>query len=129
MIRGVDLLTGGKGIANFPGAIELLSGLRSTAGVVVQAAQYAIRNVFLFFFLLFLLRVLLRSEWPAALAYASVFGLLSALGNEHPWIGGLMGLPHLGGGALALLRWGLLAFSGVAFLVPLLHNAPPHNDH
>jgi hypothetical protein len=128
MIRGVDLLTGGEGIANFPGAIELLSGLRSTAGVVVQAAQYAIRNVFLFFFLLFLLRVLLRSEWPAALAYASVFGLLSALGNEHPWIGGLMGFLYFGSGAFALLRWGLLSFAVGTFVSSLLMNAPATMD-
>jgi len=128
MIRGVDLLTGGEGIVNFPGAIELLSGLRSTAGVVVEAAQYAIRNVFLFFFLLFLLRVLLRSEWPAALAYASVFGLLSVLGNEHPWIGGLMGFLYFGSGAFALLRWGLLSFAVGTFVSSLLMNAPATMD-
>ena len=128
MIRGVDLLTGGEGIANFPGAIELLSGLRSTAGVVVQAAQYAIRNVLLFFFLLFLLRVLLRSQWPAALAYAAIFGLLSALGNEHPWIGGLMGFLYFGSGAFAMLRWGLLSFAVGTFVSALLMNAPATVD-
>jgi hypothetical protein len=116
------------GIANFPGAIELLSGLRSTAGVVVQAAQYAIRNVLLSFFLLFLLRLLLRSQWPAALAYTTAFGLLSALGNEHPWIGGLMGLLYFGSGAFAILRWGLLSFAVGTFVSALLMNAPVTMD-
>jgi protein kinase-like protein len=128
MIRGVDLLTGGEGIADFPGAIELLSGLRSTAGVVVQAAVYAIRNVLLFFFLLFLLRLLLRSQWPAALAYATVFGLLSALGNDHPWIGGLVGFLYFGSGAFAVLRWGLLSFAVGTFVSTLLVNAPATLD-
>ncbi len=95
---------------------------------MVQAAQYAIRNVLLFFFLLFLLRVLLRSEWPAALAYASVFGLLSALGNDHPWIGGLTGFLYFGSGAFAMLRWGLLSFAVGTFVSSLLMNAPATID-
>ena len=128
MIRGVDLLTGGERIVNFPGAIELLSGLRSTAGVVVQAAVYAIRNVLLFFFLLFLLRLLLRSQWPAALTYATVFGLLSAVGNDHPWIGGLVGFLYFGSGAFAVLRWGLLSFAVGTFVSTLLVNAPATLD-
>jgi len=128
MVRGVDLVTGGKGIVDFPGAIELLSGLRSTSGVVVQAAQYAIRNVLLFFFLLFLLRLLLRSQWPAALAYAAAFGLLSALGDDHPWIGGLMGFLYFGSGAFAMLRWGLLTFAVGTFVSTLLMSTPATLD-
>jgi serine/threonine-protein kinase len=128
MVRGVDLATGGNGIVDFPGAIQLLSGFRGTAAVVVQAAQYAIRNVLVFFFLLFLLRLLLRRQWPAALAYAAAFGLLSALGDDHPWIGGLMGFLYFGSGAFAMLRWGLLTFAVGTFVSTLLMSAPATLD-
>lgn len=115
-------------LVNFPGRTELLVGLRSTAGVVLQAAEYAIRNVLLFFFLLFLLRVLLRRQWPAALAYALIWGLLSAVGDEHPWAGGLLGFLYFGSGAVTVLRWGLTSFAVATFVSTLLMNVPATLD-
>ena len=67
LIRGVDLATSVRAFVDFPGEMALLAGLRSTLGVVLQVVPYAMRNVLLYFFLLFLLRVLLRSQWLAAI--------------------------------------------------------------
>ena len=101
MIRATDLVSGSRAISDFPGAIELLSGLRSTAGVVLEAAPYAIRNVLLFFFLLFVLRVLLRNQWSAALAFAGIFSVLGALGNEtRPWLDAMLSFLYFGTGAV-----------------------------
>ena len=124
IIRAVDRVTGGEGIAHFPGTTELLLGLRSTAGVVLEEAPYAIRNALLYVFLLFLLRVVLRRHWLAAAAFTGVFGLLSAMGNDHPWIGGLMGVVYFGSGALVVLRCGLLAFAVGVFVSALLMDVP-----
>jgi serine/threonine-protein kinase len=128
IIRAVDRVTGGEGIAHFPGTTELLLGLRSTAGVVLEEAPYAMRNALLYFFLLFLLRVVLRRQWFAAAAFAGVFGLLSAMGNDHPWIGGLMGIVYFGSGAIVVLRCGLLAFAVGVFVSALLMDVPATLD-
>jgi len=129
MIRGVDLVVGHRAIADFPGAVEVLSGLRSTAGVVLEAAPYAIRNVLLYFFLLFVLRVILRRDWAAWIAFATIFGLLSALSNEtHPWIGALNSVLYFGSGAFVVVRWGLLSYAVAHFFSTLLIVLPATTD-
>jgi serine/threonine-protein kinase len=126
--RGVDRLTGQQGLVNFPGDTELLVGMRSTAGLVLEAAPYAIRNALLYFFLLFLLRVFLRREALAALAYVGLFAGLSMMGNDHPWRGALMSIIFFGSGALVVLRSGLLAFVVGAFVSALLMQVPATTD-
>ncbi len=129
MIRGVDLLSGSRAMSDFPGAIELLSGLRGTAGLVLEEIPYAIRNVLLYFFLLFVLRVLLRSQWAAALAFAGIFALLDVLGNEgRPWAEALVGFLYFGSGAVVVLRWGLLSYAVGHFITSLLMNVPATTD-
>jgi len=120
MIRSVDLLTAsaGEGFVNFTGDMDLLAGLRSTAGAVLRGVPYAIRNVLFYFFLLFLLRVFLRREWAAALAFATGFGLLSALSNDDDrWLSAALTFLYFGSGAFVVLRWGLLAFAVAAALL------------
>ena len=125
MFRALDLFSGGRTLSQFPGAIELLSGLRSTLGVVLQDPPYAIRNVLLYFFLLFVLRVLLRSQWAAAIVFVGFFTALNAFGSERsPWLGATVGLLYFGSGAFAVLRWGLLSFAIGHFVNGLLLNAP-----
>jgi hypothetical protein len=125
MIRAVDQLGGSQAISDFPGAVEVLSGFRSTLGVLVEEAPSAVRNVLLFFFLLFALRVVLRNQWAAALAFTGIFTVLNALGNEQrPWIGALMGFLYFGSGAVVVLRSGLLAYAVGHFVSALIMNAP-----
>jgi len=126
MFRGVDLLTA-RDFANFPGATELLSGVRSTVGLVVEEVPYAIRNVLFYFFLLFLFRVLLRSAWAAVVAFGGMFALLSAPGDAR-WIGALMAFVYFGLGAFVVLRWGLLSYAVGVFVSELLINLPATLD-
>jgi hypothetical protein len=128
MIRSVDRMTENEGLVSFPGSTELLMGARSTAGVVLEAAPYAIRNVLLYFFLLFLLRVLLRSQGRAALAFAGAFAALGAIGNEHGWVAAGMSFIYFGSGAFVVLRWGLLPFAVGAFVSTLLLEVPATLD-
>ena len=109
------------GPINFPGEVDLLLGLRSTIGVVLQEALYAIRNVLLYFFILFVLRMMLRSQWAAIIAFTAFFTLLNALGNERVWLGGVIGLLYFGTAAFVIVRFGgLLAFVVGAFVSSLL---------
>jgi serine/threonine protein kinase len=109
------------GPINFPGEVELLLGLRSTIGVVLQEGLYAIRNVLLYFFILFVLRMLLRRQWAAMIAFTAFFTLLNALGNERVWLGGMIGLLYFGTAAFVIVRFGgLLAFVVGSFVSSLL---------
>jgi serine/threonine-protein kinase len=128
IVRAVDRWTDHAGIVSFPGDTELLMGLRSAAGLILQEAPYSIRNALLYFFLLFLLRVALRGERVAALAFAGGFALLSALGSDHPWRSGFLSLLYFGSGAVVLLRWGLVAFVVAAFVNALLLDVPASRD-
>ena len=121
MIRVLDLTTGSRAIADFPGETALLSGFRSTLGLVLSEAPYAIRNVLFFFFLLFVLRVLLRREWAAVLANGLLFALLDLLGNQNrPAIAALLTFIYFGSGAIVVVRWGLLAYAVGHFVTSLL---------
>jgi hypothetical protein len=129
MIRTVDQLTGGRGISDFPGSVEVLSGLRGTLGIVLEEAPYAIRNALLYFFVLFVLRVLLRNQWAAALAFGALFALLGALGNDQqPWVAALVGFLYFATGAIVVLRAGLLAYAVGHFVTALLLNVPATGD-
>jgi hypothetical protein len=98
-----------------------LLGLRSTVGVVLQEALYAIRNVLMYFFILFVLRMMLRSQWAAMIAFTGFFTVLNALGNDQIWLGGLVGLIYFGTAAFVIVRFGgLLAFVVGAFVSSLL---------
>jgi hypothetical protein len=123
LFRSIAAITG-EGPVNFPGEIELLLGLRSTIGVMLQEALYAIRNVLMYFFILFILRMLLRSQWAAVIAFTALFTLFNALGNDRAWLGGLLGVLYFGTVAFVIVRFGgLLAFVVGAFVSSLLFDA------
>jgi Protein kinase domain len=129
MFRGVDLWTGGKDLVSYPGSTDLLSGMRSTVGLVVQGVPYALRNVLFFFFLLFMLRVLLRSQWAAAVAFAALFGGLGLLDDNGPsWVSALLALVYSGTGAAVVLRSGLVSYTVGVFISQLLLKLPATLD-
>ena len=111
----------GGGPVAFPGEVALLLGLRSTLGVVLEEAVYAIRNPLFYFFILFALRMMLRSQWAAMIAFTAFFTVLNALGNDQVWRGAVVGLLYFGTGAFVIVRFGgLLAFVVGAFVSSLL---------
>jgi hypothetical protein len=124
ILRSIIFWSVDEGFANYPGAVELLLGLRSTVGVVLEEAPYAIRNVLLYFFVLFVLRVLFRNQWAGAIAFTAFWTILNALGNDRVWLGALAGLLYFGTAAFVVLRWGLLSFAVGGFVSSLLFDVP-----
>jgi hypothetical protein len=111
----------GGGPVAFPGEVALLLGLRGTLGVVLEEAVYAIRNPLFYFFILFALRMMLRSQWAAMIAFTAFFTVLNALGSDQVWRGAVVGLLYFGTGAFVIVRFGgLLAFVVGAFVSSLL---------
>ena len=129
LVRGLDGWSGEHELFGYPGATDLLMGLRSTVALVLQGVPYAVRNAFFYFFLLFLLRVVLRRQWIAALAFVALFALLGALGNDRsPWVNAAVSLLYFGSGAVAVLRWGLLSYAVGIFTSELLLKLPATLD-
>jgi hypothetical protein len=107
---------------------ELLLGVRVITGSIVQQLVYAVRGALLFFFLIFLLRVVLRNEWAAALAFVALWTVLDVLDSETPLIEGATTALYSGMLAFAVLRWGLTTLTVGVFVANLLLNAPAPTD-
>ena len=129
LVRLVDSWSGENELMGYPGDTELLTGMRSTVGVILQGVPYAMRNVLFYFFLLFSLRVVFRRQWAAAAAFAGLFALISALGNDgNPWVNAAVAALYFGSGAVVVLRWGLLAYAVGMFISELLLKMPATLD-
>jgi len=98
---------GNNGQPLFP-PLDPLSGVRIEAAVLLGYVPAAFFTALLFFFLLFLLRVLVRKEWIAAAVF--VVGIAAALtfGTTTPAVDYPVALLSFAIFAFALLRFGLL---------------------
>jgi hypothetical protein len=98
------------------GSLGGLMGIRSTLAQLMLGMPHAITQSLIFFFLLFLLRVLLRNPWLGAAACVLLFSLLNVLSDEKPLLAGTASFVLYGLGALVVLRFGILAL-GVGWFI------------
>ena len=89
--------------------LNAMLGVRAELAGVIAAVRDAIFTAVLFFFILFLLRLVLRKDWIAGAAFAVILAFATNFASATPWVD----LPLAGlvfaVFALALLRFGLLA--------------------
>ena len=107
------------------GPVEGLLGIRVTAALCLGSLLHGIREALLFFFLLFVLRVLLRNQWAAVVGVAALFATLAFLGTNHPVLTGLENLIANGVIAYIVLRFGLLSLAASVFAGNLISNLHP----
>jgi hypothetical protein len=88
-----------------------LAGGRSSFALVLLGIPHAVRDTLFFFFLIFLLRVLLRNQWLAAAGFAAIFAALNLVSGPHPKLDAGVSFVVLFGFAFLVLRWGLLALA------------------
>ncbi len=125
LIRGIALAKGGGEYADFPGAVELLGGLRSTLGSTLEIVPYALRNTLLYFFLLFVTKTIVRRDWLIVLAFSGVLALLTDIGGSPTWwLDMLMAFVLFSTGAAVVIRWGLLSYAVGTLVSQLLLNVP-----
>jgi Protein kinase domain len=110
------------------GDTDVLLGVRAGAARLIMQVLYAVRSALLFFYLLFLLRVLLRNQWAAAAAFALIFAAIDALDSASPWFEGATTLLYFSMLAVAVLRWGLTTLAVALFVANLLLNFPATVD-
>ena len=76
----------------------------------------AILTAFAIFLVLFMLRLVLRKEWLAALAFVLIFGSAGALGSKQPVVDLAFAYLILGLLVYGLLRFGLVTMAIAAFI-------------
>jgi len=103
---------------------DYLMGGRHALGAWLLHIPAAIQGTLLFFFLLFVLRVLLRKEWLAAIVFVALWVALKTLGSDYPWIEGPAWTLLYGVAAIVVFRLGFVAFAGGLFVTDVLLNVP-----
>ncbi len=106
------------------GSTALLVGARSTLGAWLMRVPYGVRGTLIFFFFIFLLRVLLRNEWFAAATFVLIFTCFAAIGSSRPIVAALANLIAYTIVAVVVLRFGLLTLAVGIFVNDLLVIVP-----
>jgi predicted Ser/Thr protein kinase len=121
-VRG--LLTMRKGAPPEFYSTDYLMGGRHALGAWLLHIPPAIQGTLVFFFLLFVLRVLLRKEWLAAIVFVALWVALKTLGSDYPWIEVPAWVLLYGVAALVVLRFGFVALAVGLFVTDMLLNVP-----
>lgn len=108
-----------------PGATDTLLGIRGTLAVFFKSVPHGIRDTLLFFFLLFILRVLLRNQWLATAGFMLIFTVQSTLQSSHPVLDGIATFVVFGFIAGLVLRFGLLALAVFIFVDGVVNAIQP----
>jgi len=106
------------------GGMQLYAVARAIIPVTCSALIMCILLSFMALFFLFLLRVLLRRQWAATLAFTMIFATAGALGSESPLLGWTFSALGWGVLLLALVRFGLLATASGIFAYWMLGAFP-----
>jgi serine/threonine protein kinase len=117
----VVALNGNSHLPVFP-PLNALLGVRAEVSSVLVAVPNAIFTAMLFFFMLFLLRLVLRREWIAGVAFVAILAFATTGGSTTPLVDYPLNALAFGVLAFTLLRFGLLATmvtSAVAQVVAL----------
>jgi serine/threonine-protein kinase len=86
-----------------------LASARGYLAVLLIAIPHAVREALFFFFLILLLRAMLRNLWVAAVLFAFILASLDLASAGHPLFNASISFLVFFGFAFVVLRWGLLA--------------------
>jgi len=103
---------------------DLLMGSRQVLGSSIRNIGQCILGTLQFFFLLFLLRVLLRNKWLALVCFVGIFTVLNTLQSDHPQIAWAVWLIVYLLAAAAVTRFGLIVLAAALFTANVLLNLP-----
>jgi predicted Ser/Thr protein kinase len=107
---------------------EYLSSGRLAFGAWLLNIPGSIQGTLLFFFLLFVLRVLLRREWLAGIVFVAIWTTLKTLGTDHILINAITWTLLYGVAAIVVFRIGFVALAVGIFVTDLLLNVSPTLD-
>jgi len=100
-----------------------LEGIRGSLAATFYSATQSLSSALLIFFMFFLVRLIVRKTWLAAVLVALIFSV-PVLGAEHVLIEALFTLPVLVLFLIILYRFGLLALAAFFFAERMADNMP-----
>jgi serine/threonine-protein kinase len=118
------VLTMRKGAAPALYSTDYLMGGRQAVGAWLSHIPQSIQATLMFFFILFVLRVLLRKDWLAAIVFVAMWVTLKCLGNDYPWIVGPASTLVYSIAAIVVFRFGFVALAAGIFTADMLANVP-----
>jgi serine/threonine-protein kinase len=107
------------------GSTDVLMGLRSTLAMYFRSFPHGIRDTLIFFFAIFMLRVLLRNQWLATAGFVLIFAALEYFQSSHSIEDGVAALVVYTLVAGLVLRFGLLALATFIFVNILVSYTQP----
>ena len=118
------------GLGELPhiGNMEFLLGTRHTLGAALVLVPGDIQATIGFFFLIFLLRLVVRNDWVAAGGFVIFFSIIQSLGEGHFFVALAAYLVIYSLAAIALVRFGLVSLAAALFITDLLLNLPMSAD-
>jgi Protein kinase domain len=105
-------------------ATDILEGPHATLGIWLTNIVGAIFGVLSFFFVLVLLRVLVRNRWLAAALFVLLYTVPKFLASHHPAIDLPVWILIYTIAAFAVVRFGLIALAAAVFTANVLLNLP-----
>jgi len=118
---GFDIRAGERPLL---GQTVYFEGLRATASNWLVNIVVALLGVLMFFFVLVVLRVVVRNRWLAAVLFVALFATPKVLGSAHPLIDGPVWVIIYGISAFAVVRFGLIVLAAASFTANILLNVP-----
>ncbi|HEY6290647.1 MAG TPA: protein kinase [Terriglobia bacterium] len=103
---------------------DLLLGGTQALGMWLRNIVTCISGTLQFFFVLFLLRVILRNKWLAAAAFVAIFAAGNTLRSDHPQILVWIWLVVYSIAAFAVARFGLITLTVAIFTANVVLNVP-----
>jgi hypothetical protein len=100
-----------------------LLGVRGTLATCLMAVPRGIRGALFFFFLILILRALLRNQWLAGAAFALLWSATN-IGGTNALLSALSTAVVFAGFAYVMLRWGLLSIAVGLFVTIVLGYVP-----
>jgi hypothetical protein len=106
------------------GTTDYLLGARHVLGSWLWHLAVSVQGTLLFFFVMFVLRVILRKPWLAALTFVAVWTAIKTVGSHHILIDVSTFAAIYAIAAFVILRFGFIALATGMFTVDLLLNIP-----
>src|SRR5580704_4344017 len=107
---------------------DFLLGGRFALGAWLKQIPNSILATLEFFFLLLLMKVMLRKDWLAAVVFVLIFALPRGLSNPHPWIEVPSEIIIYAVAVLIVYRFGLVPLVCAIFTVNMTSNLPLSGD-
>jgi hypothetical protein len=119
-----DLAVGRLGGSPGLPAAEYLMGGRQALGAWLAHVPSSVQTTLVFFFLIFMLRVMLRKQWLAVAGFTLIFTGIKLLNATDPIVDVPVEFLVYGIAGMVVVRFGLIALAAGIFTVDIVSSTP-----